>query len=174
MGKIFNRYIAFTVGFLVLFSALVFLKYSPGSVLTENSVPPLEENHIYATALLKIFDQNTAVLKKNIQVDLAQTPAEHTRGLSGRKSLAADRGMLFIFEKSDSYGFWMPEMFISIDILWINEQKKIVHVEKNVTPDSYPKIFKPSAAAKYVLEVPAGFSDLNAVTAGDAVDFILP
>ena len=62
-------------------------------------------------------------------------------------------------------------MFFPIDIIWINEEKKVVHMEKNVPPESFPKIFTPSEPAKYVLEVPAGFSDENGLMAGDEVLF---
>jgi uncharacterized membrane protein (UPF0127 family) len=109
--------------------------------------------------------------EKVVEIEVVDTPATRTQGLSGRKSLAPDTGMLFIFEKSDTYGFWMPDMHFSIDILWINTQKKIVYIEKNVSPESYPKIFKPTVPAQYVLEVPAGFSDQNNVRIGDEVRF---
>ncbi len=109
--------------------------------------------------------------EKTIQIERADTLATRTQGLSGRKSLAPDTGMLFIFEKSDIYGFWMPDMYFAIDIIWIDVQKKIVHIEKNVTPESYPKIFKSTTLAQYVLEVPAGFSDQNTIEVGDEVRF---
>lgn len=109
--------------------------------------------------------------QKLLKIDLADTPALRTLGLSGRDSLAPDHGMLFVFEKPDRYGFWMPEMRFSIDIIWIDTEKKIVHIEKNVSPDSYPKVFTPELPAKYVLEVPAGFSAENNVRVGEVVDF---
>lgn len=109
--------------------------------------------------------------EKAIQIERADTLATRTQGLSGRKSLAPDTGMLFVFEKADTYGFWMPDMYFAIDILWIDTQKKIIHIEKTVTPESYPKIFKPLIPAQYVLEVPAGFSDQHSIEIGDAVRF---
>lgn len=109
--------------------------------------------------------------EKVIEIEVVDTPATRTQGLSGKKSFPTDTGMLFVFEKPAEYAFWMPDMHFSIDILWIDTQKKIVHIEKNVTPESYPKTFKPTAPAQYVLEVPAGFSEQNNVRIGDEVRF---
>ena len=118
---------------------------------------------------------NTATIKiagKTIQVDLALTPAERAKGLSGRESLPDARGMLFIFEASGIYSFWMADMLFPIDIIWINEQKKIVHIEANVLPESFPKTFASIESAKYVLEVSAGFSDKTKLSAGDTITFL--
>ncbi len=129
-------------------------------IISENSI----QNSEYLASTLKISN-------KTIQVDLADTPATREQGLSGRVALAPDHGMLFVFENSDKYGFWMNEMNFSIDIIWIDEAKRVVHIEKNVSPESFPKIFTPTEPAKYVLEVSAGFSDLNGLMVGDPVDF---
>ena len=63
--------------------------------------------------------------------------------------------MLFIFERSGRYGFWMKEMRFAIDIVWIGEDLRIVHIAADVTPETYPEVFKPPEAARYVLEMPA-------------------
>jgi|CXWK01.1.fsa_nt_gi uncharacterized membrane protein (UPF0127 family) len=109
--------------------------------------------------------------QKLLKIDLANTPALRTLGLSGRGSLAPDHGMLFVFEKPDLHGFWMKEMNFSIDIIWIDASKKIVHIEERVSPESYPKIYIPDAQALFVLEVPAGFVTENKIRVGDEVKF---
>lgn len=174
-GPKFIRRILVAIGILVVLGIFVILIFgfqtnniSPVSVGRINSLNINGVNNSVDSGMLKILGGK---YEKNIEIELAQTPAERTRGLSGRKSLAPDHGMLFIFEKSGIYGFWMPDMLFSIDILWIDEEKKIVHIEKNVSPDSYPKIFTPTVAAKYVLEVPAGFSDENKIVVGNTVVF---
>lgn len=91
-----------------------------------------------------------------IAVMLAETPEEHARGLSGREGLDADMGMLFIFDHSEQYGFWMPDMHFPIDIIWIGEDWRIVDIMPRTTPESYPTVFKPRVPARYVLEVNAG------------------
>lgn len=104
-----------------------------------------------------------------ITVETADTNEERQTGLSGRESLAEASGMLFIFEKSDKHGFWMKDMQFSIDIAWIDKDKKIVWIEKAVSPETFPKVFYPPSDALYVLEVQAGTFDKNHVDIGEEV-----
>lgn len=92
------------------------------------------------------------------QLEIADSPALRTRGLSYRNSLAQDKAMLFIFEKPDFYGFWMFGMKFPIDIIFIDENLKITDIYREVNPSTYPENFKPSKKALYVLEVNSGQS----------------
>jgi uncharacterized membrane protein (UPF0127 family) len=132
--------------------------------ITQADNQTLQKIGVYVTTILTIA-------QKSIEIDLADTPALRTRGLSGRTSLAPDHGMLFVFEKPDLHGFWMKEMNFSIDIIYIGADKKIVDIKKGVSPESYPMIFKPNQPALYVLEVPAGFSEENNIKVGNDVVF---
>jgi uncharacterized membrane protein (UPF0127 family) len=96
-----------------------------------------------------------------VYAEVADTSASRAQGLSGRKGLSADEGMLFVFEHSGKYGFWMKDMLFPIDIVWINEDGIVVHVVHNATPASYfvtnpPQTFVNTPDAKYVLEVASG------------------
>jgi len=102
-------------------------------------------------------------------VETAMTPAEWERGLSGHAPLAQDVGMLFIFDKPDNYGFWMQKMNFPLDIIWISPDFHIVHIEKNLSPETYPTVYYPNALAKYVLEISAGETDKNNIKIGDFV-----
>lgn len=92
-----------------------------------------------------------------LDVEIATTPDERERGLSGRMTPLPDsQGMLFVFDHADTYTFWMPDMHFAIDMIWIGEDGKIVDIKSDATPESYPAAFKPSAPAVYVLEVSSG------------------
>lgn len=132
-----------------------------------------KEQNMLLTAQNNPVDTNGFVQigGRKIKVDVVDNVAERTLGLSGRKSLAADEGMLFVFENSGNFGFWMKDMNFPIDIIWIDEGKSVVHLEKNVSPDTYPTVFTPSKSAKYVLEVQAGFSDATGLKPGDNLEF---
>ncbi|MEO5635148.1 MAG: DUF192 domain-containing protein [Candidatus Paceibacterota bacterium] len=107
---------------------------------------------------------------QKLQVDIADTPVKREQGLSGRTGLKVNEGMLFDFPNSGIYSFWMKDMKFPIDIIWINEEGKIVYIKKNALPDSYPALFTPENNSKYVLEVVSGFCDKYNIKIGDRVE----
>jgi uncharacterized membrane protein (UPF0127 family) len=78
--------------------------------------------------------------------------------------------MLFIFDKPGKYGFWMKDMLFSIDMVWVSEDGLVVNVERNVTPESYPKAFINTIDAKYVLEVDKGSAATYGMYIGSKVE----
>lgn len=107
-----------------------------------------------------------------IKVELALTREAQELGLSGRKNLKEYEGMLFIFPKPQKNYFWMKDMNFPIDIIWIDEDFKIIYIEKNVEPSSFPNSFGPGVDNRYVLEISAGFSEKNNLKEGDKVEFL--
>jgi hypothetical protein len=106
-------------------------------------------------------------------VELAQSPKEHNRGLMFRESLPEKGGMLFIFQENGIYPFWMKNTLIPLDMIWIDENKKVVFIEKNTTPckeDVCPSI-NPQVEARYVLEINAGVSETLNIAPGSKLEF---
>lgn len=106
-----------------------------------------------------------------VAIEVATTSEAHMRGLSGRASLASKQGMLFVFDHDDIYPFWMPDMHFAIDMIWIAEDKHIVFIKKNATPESYPELFTPTAKARYVLEVASGEAEKMGWKEGTLLQF---
>jgi len=106
-------------------------------------------------------------------VELAETQEERSRGLMYRETLDKDKGMLFIFDEEKEHSFWMKNTLIPLDIIWINKDKEVVDIKKNVQPcvEEKCEIFKPSNKAKYVLELNAGQSDKTNIKIGDRFNF---
>lgn len=102
-----------------------------------------------------------------IEIEIADSIKERKDGLSGRKELKPNEGMLFIFDEDDYHGIWMKDMNFSIDILWMNTNLEIIHMKKNVSPETFPEVFGSPQKARYVLELPAGFVDKNNIYIGD-------
>lgn len=100
---------------------------------------------------------------------LADTQEARIQGLSGKKSLKEDEGMLFIFDNPLLVGFWMKDMHFAIDIIWIDENLEIIGIERQVEPETYPTSFYPTERIKYVLEVVGGFSDTRNIEVGDSI-----
>lgn len=95
-------------------------------------------------------------------VELARSFTKQQRGLMFRKSLGEKEGMLFVFKKEGEYPFWMKNTLISLDIIWINENKEVVFIEDSVYPckeDSSCEVFNPDNKAKYVLELNGGTAE---------------
>ena len=101
-----------------------------------------------------------------IKVDLATSPAALERGLSERLGLAADEGMLFVFSEPGQHSFWMKDMSFDIDILWFNERCELIGLTENLTPKTYPNIYGPPEAVKYVLETNPGWAKNHGVAPG--------
>lgn len=118
--------------------------------------------------------QYIKIAGKILKVELAITPQTQEQGLSGRKELKEDEGMLFVFNHMDKYSFWMKDMNFALDIIWLDEDLRVVYIKKNATPESYPETFTPNQNAKYVLEVLSQFSEKNNLKERDKVEFISP
>ncbi|HEY1041977.1 MAG TPA: DUF192 domain-containing protein [Candidatus Paceibacterota bacterium] len=88
--------------------------------------------------------------------EIADTDSERVQGLSGRKDISSDYGLLFVFPASGSYGFWMKDMHVSIDIAWLSEDGTVLKIEENVSPSTFPAVFYPPRAVRLVLETKAG------------------
>jgi len=113
---------------------------------------------------------------ETIIAELAETEEERSRGLMFRNSINDDQGMLFVFEQEGLYSFWMKNMNIAIDILWLDRQKRIVHLEHNVPPckkEPCPTYAPLRVPAKYVLELKAGSIEKRKLKLNDRIEFIL-
>lgn len=129
--------------------------------------------------------QSTEVKEENfvtisnvkIPVEIAKTRNEREKGLSNRESLKENSGMLFVLEEDSTPAFWMKDMKIPIDIIWIDDNK-VTQITANIsppgasTPDRDLKRYLPNDAVDYVLEVNAGFADKHNI--GPGGDVIIP
>lgn len=122
-------------------------------------------------------EQKSTVIIRDIEivVDIAETSEEKSQGLSGRKSLGENEGMIFLFGNNSRPSFWMKDMLIPIDIIWI-ANNSIVDIHKNIpAPDSEKPysdlpLYSPKKPINFVLEVNAGFVEQNNFNIGDTVE----
>ncbi len=104
-----------------------------------------------------------------VAVEVADTDDKRAQGLSGRAALAEGVGMLFVFDTEDAWGIWMKDMRFPIDIIWADTNGTILTIKRGATPESYPEVFYPANQARYVLEVPAGFSGAHGIAEGQKI-----
>ena len=88
---------------------------------------------------------------------VASDSISREKGLSSVERLRQNEGLLMVFQRNDTWGIWMKDMKIPIDIVWLNSDKKVVHIVTDASPDlSTSKTFYPESLARYVLEISAG------------------
>lgn len=95
-------------------------------------------------------------------VEIADDSEKIQKGLMFREKLPENQGMLFIFDEERKYSFWMMNMKINLDMIWLDSNGKVVHIVEDAAPciDSAHTsqcTYNPDEPAKYVLEVNSGF-----------------
>lgn len=127
------------------------------AALPETGLPPNE--------VRVLFPAHDLVLV----AEVARTKEEQARGLGGRNELPDGRGMILVGEEVGRDGLWMKDMRFAIDMLWFDSGLRLVDVAENVTPDTYPTIFRPLQPARYALEAPTGFVSRNHICMGETI-----
>lgn len=113
-----------------------------------------------------------------VRVELATTPEAWSRGLMGRRSLAENAGMLFVFTDDAVRTFWMKDTLIALDVIFTDAIGRVVSV-KTMTPcvASRPEAACPTyesgAPARYALEVRAGFAAARGIRPGQTLTLAL-
>lgn len=107
-----------------------------------------------------------------VKVAIARTPEARAKGLSGKKALCPDCGLLFIFESAARHVFWMKQMYFDIDIIWIDGDKivDISHAVPRPRPEDFdaPKTFyQARVPVDKVLEVNSGWAAKHRLVSGD-------
>ena len=122
---------------------------------------------LYAEPAIKRVCSKEACFK----VELAATEESRHKGLMYRTHLNDDEGMLFVFDASGEYGFWMKNTLLALDMIWLDEDRQVVHIRSNVPPcasDPCP-VYSTPKAARYVLELPAGTALQRGINLGDVL-----
>ena len=107
-------------------------------------------------------------------VEIADTEAERARGLMFRDELPAGHGMLFIHEQEGPQAYWMKNTRIALDILYFDNDRKLVSQQRGVPPcslgDACPS-YPSNAPARYVLELNAGQAEKLKLQDGATLTF---
>lgn len=117
--------------------------------------PPQEER-------LTIINQEGESIE--ISVEIADNEEERTVGLSERRSIPQNFGMLFVFNSDVNHPFWMKNTEIPLSIAFVHENGVIIDIQE-MKPDS-EELYSPEKSYRYALEVNKGFFDNHDIQVG--------
>ncbi len=123
----------------------------------------------YLNNLTDVSETTVFINGAPLAARVADELAEWRLGLSGTEKLDDLEVLLFVFDRNDYHGIWMKDMLIPIDVVWVDENLKIIHIEENVRPESYPAVFEPPQPARFVIEGNAFFARSIGARVGDSV-----
>jgi len=107
-----------------------------------------------------------------LQVELARSEQEQQQGLMFRKSMPADQGMLFVFEKEQRLGFWMKNTYLPLSIAFLNSAFKIVDIQDMMPLDENTHVSL--SPALYALEMNQGWFRQHKIDVGATLEIRLP
>lgn len=108
---------------------------------------------------------------KPFQVEIADTPEKHARGLMFRRCLKDGYGMLFVFPDEEVRSFWMKNTLIPLDMIFLNSDRQVVDLYISVPPcrrDPCPSTTS-ALPARYVLEIAGGLAKKLKLQIGDKI-----
>jgi hypothetical protein len=105
------------------------------------------------------------------RLEIPVNSAERARGYMFRDRVAPDEGMLFRFPDTGFHTFWMKNCRVPLDIIWLEEDLSVVHIETDLPPcssDPCPS-YGPMRKARHALEVRAGTVRQTGLKLGDVI-----
>ena len=142
-------------------SMLLLLACSPGA--TSNPTAPTPTN---PNGPRVIFPDGHV-----IRVELAPDPATREQGLMYRDRMPDGNGMLFFFPVTSEYAFWMKNVRMPLDIIWLDESHRVVWIVHEAPPCGGEAcvVYQPPRNATFVIEVTGGFARLEGIRIGERV-----
>ena len=139
------------------------------SLAAEKSLFSKSQLRIIASVDTKSGQANQAKQPILIAIELAATEKARVQGLQGRRFLAPNMGMLFDFIKPQRISMWMKNTHISLDMVFIGDDGRILHIAENTEPFSLKTIVSP-VPARAVLELKAGSADQMGIEPGYRIE----
>ena len=120
----------------------------------------------------QISGPQVALKGQKFSVEVVSTPEKLSLGLGQRDSLCSTCGMLFEFGTKGIRSFWMKDMLLPLDMVFFDNNWKIVLVEQNLQSSSFPQTFGSSVKSQYVLEINAGEAATYGLQVGNQAIFL--
>lgn len=108
---------------------------------------------------------------KQYTLRVAATSQAQQKGLGDIAAMPKDGGMLFWFTDDKTRCFWMKDMHFSLDIIWLDADHRVTHMERGLSPETYPHVFCPAEPARYVIELNSGEAARAGIENGETLTF---
>ena len=108
-------------------------------------------------------------------LEIAADPESRATGYMFRDHVGPREGMLFLFEEPARHSMWMKNCRVSLDLIWLDASRRIVHLAESQPPcpaDGPCPIIEPMRPARYVLELAGGTARREGLRLGDAVTLL--
>ena len=137
---------------------------SPAAAAQQPSVHPVSGLQVIPLTITSLGKTHA------FRVELARTPQEQSRGLMFRTEMGANEGMLFPYDPPQVLSFWMKNTVLSLDLIFIGPDRRVINVAANAVPYSEATI-RSDAPGIAVLELNAGRARELNIVAGATVDW---
>lgn len=138
-----------------------------GQIAQNDQIVPCDKVNTGLNTTTAVFLSNEQSIGFTLEV--AQTPDQRSTGLMCREYLAQRQGMLFVFDEASDLSFWMKNTYISLDIIFLDQDFNIVTIHQNALPNNQDIIYSSTQKAKYVIELNAGTTAKFNIKVGDKV-----
>lgn len=128
---------------------------------------PLQEGLAAETGTLVLETDSGS---HRLTIELARTPQEQRLGLMYRRSLPADGGMLFLYDRPQPVTMWMRNTLIPLDMVFIGADARVHRIENHTEPFS-TEIISSEGEVQAVLELNAGKASAIGLKTGDKVKY---
>jgi uncharacterized protein len=161
---------------LVIYNFMLIASAAQSDNNNNNTNPILKAIQKASSTDNKYLKAKVTVKGFELDADIPVTSELMAKGLAVKNQLKENEAMLFIFEESAKHSFWMKDMKFPIDIIWLDSDGKVVHIERNLQPCVSVFIcpsYTPNTDSLYVLETAAGFTQRHNISVGTNIDIEL-
>jgi len=119
-----------------------------------------------------IIIENNKGVPVQLTVEVATTEEEKKTGLMDRSTLGDYSGMIFVYENNTQSTFWMKNVSLPLDIIFLNSYGRIVDIVQEAQPceEDPCQVYSSSEQYRYAVEVNGGWSEANYVEVGNLFD----
>lgn len=156
----------------LIFSLLLLVPGCSPQAAENAPAPAASEAATHPVSGLAVIPLTVTTLagRHTFRVEVAVTPQDQARGLMFRTEMGPDEGMLFPYDQPRMLSFWMRNTVIPLDLVFIDEQRRIINIAENATPYSEQSIVS-AAPGIAVLELNGGRTRELGIVAGNQVEW---